>query len=549
MHRQFVLALAAVLVGCPAEGPLQLPDMSSETDMGPTLDMPGVVVLTLDAVSPSEGPLEGGTVVTLSGTGFEDGMTVRFGSNTAVDASVTSTTEATATTPSSTVAGSVTVVISTPDGESDSLQGGFTYTGMTRPAVEFCQLQAQSPAFAIEGEATEVLYALVFAEGVTNGEGQGAGIEGELGWGSGAAFETFTYVAMDYNVDVDGLSEGDLANDEYGAALIIGDGGTYRYAARFRIDDGDWVYCDLDGSENGIDEDQLGVVEVREIGELVDACNLQFPNIIENGQIGGTITYFGRVSEAGLTGSSSAHPAIVGELFVGPPGVAAADVDPASDFSSFTSVPARLSTNAIDLAPGEDEYVATFAAQNQGERVFGFRFSADAGTTWSYCGLQDDVTPSGVFAPVKLGAFTATATPDTIDFCHVWEETLDDDVDTSTLPLITVEVFEDPLTVGNGGVNSDQLEVEAAAVPLEENPAWSDVAWNPLAFKDLRPGEPNNYEYEGNPYTAATHPAAGSFNVVARVRRAGTTIWTYCDVDEAAARFRLSAATRLTVTP
>ena len=85
------------------------------------------------------------------------------------------------------------------------------------PTPEFCQLQAQSPVTAIEGMPTPVLYALVYKEGVTVGMGPGSGITAELGWGQGTDYESFAYESMAYNVDVDGLTPGDLSNDEYGA--------------------------------------------------------------------------------------------------------------------------------------------------------------------------------------------------------------------------------------------------------------------------------------------------------------------------------------------
>ena len=158
---------------------------------------------------------------------------------------------------------------------------------------------------------------------------------------------------------------------------------------------------------------------------------------------------------------------------------------------------------------------------------------------WSYCALGAD------FAPASLGALTV-GDVDAIDFCHVWQETLDDDADPTTQPIVTVEVYEDPTTVDNGGANSDALEVQAAAIPPVINPAFASVTWNPLPYKALRDGSPNNYEYEGTPYTEATHPPAGSYNVVARVRHTDGA-WTYCDIDETADEFRLKAASALTI--
>lgn len=61
---------------------------------------------------------------------------------------------------------------------------------------------------------------------------------GELGYAErGAAGDVmaYTYIPMTYNVDKDGLSSGDLADDEYGASFGINMAGDYRYVARFRL--------------------------------------------------------------------------------------------------------------------------------------------------------------------------------------------------------------------------------------------------------------------------------------------------------------------------
>ncbi len=419
--------------------------------------------------------------------------------------------------------------------------------GVPLPAIEYCQLQAQSPAMATAGEASDGLYALVFHNGVTNGAGAGAGLEGELGWGADATYADFTYTPMSYNVDLDGLEPGDLANDEYGAALTIPTGGTYRYAARFRlIGAASWTYCDLDGSENGVSDDQLGSIEVRDAPDrtAVDACNLQFPHIVENGEVGTARQFFGRVTEVGLTGGDTGSVDVLAQLFVGPVGA-----DPRADFGAFEAIRADFIAGGLDVGPDEAEYVAMYAPASAGELAFGYRFSLDDGATWTFCGLQDDTDPSGEFTPTRLGALTAANTPDTIDFCHVWQDELTDDAAAANLPTLTVEVFEAPLTVENAGANAAQLEVQSAAIPRELNPAFSAATWTDLAYKDLRAGFPSNYEYEGVAYTAANHPTPGTYAVVARVRIAGTNTWTYCDTDETAPEFRVNAATSLTVTP
>jgi hypothetical protein len=84
-----------------------------------------VAVPTVTSVSPSNGPIAGGTEVTITGTNFATGATVTFGSAAATNVTVVSATQITATTPAGS-AGSVTVTV-TVSGLSGSLSSGFAY--------------------------------------------------------------------------------------------------------------------------------------------------------------------------------------------------------------------------------------------------------------------------------------------------------------------------------------------------------------------------------------------------------------------------------------
>jgi hypothetical protein len=84
-----------------------------------------VVVPTVTGVSPNTGTTAGGTAVTIAGTNFASGATVKFGSTAATNVVVVSGTSITATTPAGS-AGAVTVAV-TIGGQSGSLASGFTY--------------------------------------------------------------------------------------------------------------------------------------------------------------------------------------------------------------------------------------------------------------------------------------------------------------------------------------------------------------------------------------------------------------------------------------
>jgi hypothetical protein len=100
-----------------------------------------LVLPTVSGVSPNNGPVAGGTAVTITGTNFATGATVTFGSTAATNVAVVSSTSITATTPAGT-AGAVTVTVKV-NGQSGSLSNGFTYNAAV--AIGFGQVAAATP--------------------------------------------------------------------------------------------------------------------------------------------------------------------------------------------------------------------------------------------------------------------------------------------------------------------------------------------------------------------------------------------------------------------
>ena len=82
---------------------------------------------TLTRVEPSNDVVTGGTTVKIIGANFQDGATVTIGGNAASNVVFVSPTEL-RTVVSAGAAGSADVVVTNPDGKSDTLTGGFTYT-------------------------------------------------------------------------------------------------------------------------------------------------------------------------------------------------------------------------------------------------------------------------------------------------------------------------------------------------------------------------------------------------------------------------------------
>lgn len=96
------------------------------------------------SVAPSSGHISGGTAVTINGTGFQSGATVRFDGVAATNVVVVNATTITATTPAHGV-GSVPVSVTNFDTQTGSLAGAFTYTNSPPSAPTGVVATAQTP--------------------------------------------------------------------------------------------------------------------------------------------------------------------------------------------------------------------------------------------------------------------------------------------------------------------------------------------------------------------------------------------------------------------
>ncbi len=104
--------------GVPSVAPFVLLNSSGAPPPNPT------------SVTPASGSANGGTPVTITGTGFSAGATVKFGGASATNVNVVGSTSITATTPAH-AAGAVDVVVKNTDNQTGTLSGGYTYTSST----------------------------------------------------------------------------------------------------------------------------------------------------------------------------------------------------------------------------------------------------------------------------------------------------------------------------------------------------------------------------------------------------------------------------------
>ncbi|HVK70205.1 MAG TPA: lamin tail domain-containing protein, partial [Polyangium sp.] len=119
----------------------------------------------------------------------------------------------------------------------------------------------------------------------------------------------------------------------------------------------------------------------------IDYCNVQFPAsaTVAAGQMSPMI--YGRVFDAGFTEAAGANAAIVAELGFGP-----ANKNPTTQ-SGYTFVPATFNIQVGN----DDEYQASFTAPaTPGSYRYVYRFSHNAGSSWTYCDLNGAGSNAGL---------------------------------------------------------------------------------------------------------------------------------------------------------
>ncbi|MCL6481852.1 MAG: IPT/TIG domain-containing protein [Firmicutes bacterium] len=129
------IIVSLLLIGCVAFTE-NVPPAGSDTSG----DSKSALAPTISSISPNKGTTDGGTVVTISGTNFQPGASVNFGTTSAASVSFVSTSQLRATTRSS-PAGIVPVEVINPDGQK-ARHNGFTFE---RPPVPAPSITSISP--------------------------------------------------------------------------------------------------------------------------------------------------------------------------------------------------------------------------------------------------------------------------------------------------------------------------------------------------------------------------------------------------------------------
>ena len=273
-----------ILMAC---GETEATKASSEEELGP---------FSISSILPREVSSAGGDRVVIEGIGFAADDIVRVNGTECASTFFASDSQLACLTPATSVGegalsvtrqadqltAEVPISVQEPVGnssEDDSAEPVVEDTGDTEDAtpdepeavVEYCHLQWPCTMEVVAGQPSEDVYSWVYVAGVTDQVGQGDNIQVALGVGDLDAepLADWDWSECSYFKDIDGLTTGDVANDEYvGAFEAPADAGTYRYAVRARIGEGSWTLCDFgascggEGSTDGFDINATGELTV-----------------------------------------------------------------------------------------------------------------------------------------------------------------------------------------------------------------------------------------------------------------------------------------------
>jgi spore coat protein U-like protein len=151
------------------------PDPNDPNERLPPATYTYIPTPATSGISPGNGPGEGGTVVTLTGTGFSGATAVSFGATPATTFTINSDTSITATSPAGT--GTVSVTVTAPGGTSGGYAFRYAHTDSLK--VEVIQEQATTAVAGNSGRSVTGAIASGIAQGFAGGPTANVGLAAE----------------------------------------------------------------------------------------------------------------------------------------------------------------------------------------------------------------------------------------------------------------------------------------------------------------------------------------------------------------------------------
>ncbi|WP_342375378.1 IPT/TIG domain-containing protein [Myxococcus stipitatus] len=390
--------------------------------------------------------------------------------------------------------------------------------------------------------ANRQVRAQVFVHGVTDSQGAGAGVEGQLGWGP-VGENPATSAQWNWSTSATYLDESGN-NDQFETTLPHpGAVGSYRFVYRFKVNDGAWMLCDSDGNNGGtltFDPALMGTVNVVAPQDItIGWCKLggeafEAPpsEVYRVGQAPKPL--YAQVYMQGVTPGAGAGAGIQGQVGYGPETDA-----PESASWHWTSTGASFNRASGDNQ-SNDEWVAPLPNPGTvGRYKFAFRFNVNGGN-YRYCDA-DGLGTDG-FTLAQAGGLEVR--PVAVDSCQLLGPATLNATPGGTTPVVRGQVLVTTVTDATHGAAGAGVTAEVGHGPADSNPATtSSWVWTAASFvAETDGGAQDAYE------TALTAPSQeGTYAVAVRFRYQSTGAWAYCDRDGSANGYQTGQASTLSV--
>lgn len=485
---------------------------------------PDVALPRVTGLEPGTG--KAGTEVTIKGANLDKATKAFFGA-TEVDVKSASADSVVVVAPQ--LEGSVTVGVIV-DGKRLSA-GQFTYLAPSEnnAAVDWCQLTYFKPTIK-PGEEI-VAYAQVYEEGITGRNNGHDGVYAQFGYtkdlSKAGQVEAYTWIGAYYNsYFVDNVAA--QTNDEYESEVLYLATGKYGIAYRFSLDEKNWTYCDMNGSQDGFSGDQAGIVTVSEQPEppRVEWCRIMNGNTSISAEAGtDTEHVYAQAFVPDCTDYQTHCAQLKAQVGYGTPALST----PSAIADGYVWTDATINTG-YDGSGGtkHDEFMAKLHPETAGTYAVVYRMSVDDGATWTYCDTSDDVlfsvTDAMTLTVREKGSAVEPPTPEkTIEWCRVQ--------DPATLSVragqSSAAVYGRVYVPGCTGTDK-ACEGLQAEVGFGSSTAAVDTFTFVSATYNDKANAGNNDEF----FASLTPTAAGDYAVIYRFSLDGEN-WTYCDYDDA----------------
>lgn len=245
------------------------------------------------------------------------------------------------------------------------------------PRITWCNIASPAELRSEPGEDSASVFGDVYGKGVTDADEAAESLRVELGLGAWRSLPEdaagdWTWSTGSYISETLTGPGADAEGERYGGPLSADDAGRLSFLWRVSDDQGlSWLYCDLDGSQNGVDRQNLGLLRV---GSYLESCRLELQDDLSLSLGEQSQVLAATVFAVGITEGFGPGSYLEGQIGYGP-----ADSDPQA-----VGAPGWVwheagylndaSAGEAGDTPSDDMYVARLSPAAEGSYRIAFRF-------------------------------------------------------------------------------------------------------------------------------------------------------------------------------